>query len=191
MNAAHGSMAPEDPSPALERAQPGAASLERVLAEVYEDRRCELYGYLLRLTHDPQVAEEALHDTFVRLISEARAGRMPHDVRPWLYQVATNGAIDRGRRSARLARLLPRLWERTDPDAPEQHALQAEREAELRAALAQLDPRARAALLLAGQGFSGRDIAASIGRSEGATRTLMCRARVQLKTLVEVGEAGS
>ncbi len=191
MNGAHGSTAPEDPIPALERALPGGASLELTLAGVYEERRGEVYGYLLRLTHDPQAAEDLLQDTFVRLIGEARAGKMPHDVRPWLYQVATNGAIDRGRRGARLARLLPRLWDRTEPDPPEQQALRAERDAELRVALTRVEAHARAALLLAGQGFSGHEIAAMIGRSEGATRTLMCRARIQLKTLVEAGEAGS
>jgi RNA polymerase sigma-70 factor, ECF subfamily len=191
MNDAVGSTAPEDPVPALERAQPGAHAQERVVAEVYEARRGELYGYLLRLTHDPQAAEDLLQDTFVRLIGEVRAGRMPHDVRPWLYQVATNGAIDRGRRGARLARLLPRLWDRSEPEPPEQRALRAERDIELRQAFAHLDAPSRAALLLAGQGFRGHEIAAMIGRSEGATRTLMCRARVQLKLLVEVGEAGS
>jgi len=191
VNSAYGSTAPEDPRPAVERAHPAAAPLDLALAGVYEERRCELYGYLLHLTHEPQAAEDLLQDTFVRLIGEARAGRMPRDVRPWLYRVATNEAIDRGRRGVRLARLLPRLWDRAEPEPPEHQALRAERDADVRAALAHLDAHARAALLLAGQGFDGHEIAAMVGRSESATRTMMCRARIQLRTLVEAGEAGS
>ena len=39
----------------------------------------------------------------------------------------------------------------------------------------------------AAQGFSGREIAQALGRSEVATRALMCRARVRLRTELEEG----
>jgi hypothetical protein len=45
--------------------------------------------------------------------------------------------------------------------------------------------------LLAAQGFDGREIAASIGRTEGATRTLMCRSRIKLRLLLEAAEGQS
>jgi DNA-directed RNA polymerase specialized sigma24 family protein len=66
--------------------------------------------------------------------------------------------------------------------------LRAEQESELHAALAELPPDGRAALLLAAQGFDGREIAASIGRTEGATRTLLCRSRVRLRLVLEAEE---
>jgi len=52
----------------------------------------------------------------------------------------------------------------------------------------ELAPDARVALLLAAQGFSGREIAETIGRSEIATRTLMCRARLDLRRRLEAAD---
>jgi RNA polymerase sigma factor (sigma-70 family) len=162
---------------------------EAALAAIYETRRGELLAFLVGMTRDVEVAEDLLQDAFLRLIREARAGRMPDDVRPWLYRVAANAAIDRGRRGSRLVRLLPRLLDRREPDRPESQVLGSERDAELHAALSRLAPDRRAALLLAARGFSGAEIAASLGRTELATRSLLCRARVELRGVIEASEA--
>jgi RNA polymerase sigma-70 factor, ECF subfamily len=182
------SVAPDEPSPALERARPAARADDTALASIYEERRGELYAFLAGMTRDAEVAEDVLQDTFLRLVREARAGRMPDEVRPWLYRTAANAAIDRGRRGATLIRLLPRLFDRSDPPRPEAEALRSERDAELHAALADLAPDRRAALLLAARGFSGHEVAGLIGRSEGATRTLLCRARLELRGILEATE---
>ena len=150
--------------------------------------RGELFAFLLRMTRDREVAEDLLQETFVRLITETRAGRMPEQVRAWLYRVAANAAISRGRHGSVWNRLVPRLLDRREPASPESEVLRTERESELHTALARLAPDARAALLLAAQGFSGQEVAASIGRTEGATRTLLCRARVQLRLVLEAAE---
>ncbi len=181
-------VAPDEPSPALERARPAARADEATLAAIYEERRGELYTFLVGMTRDAEVAEDVLQDTFLRLVREARAGRMPDEVRPWLYRTAANAAIDRGRRGASLLRLLPRLLSREEPARPEAEVLRAERDAELHAALAHLAPDRRAALLLAARGFSGHEVAGLLGRSEGATRTLLCRARLELRGILEATE---
>jgi RNA polymerase sigma factor (sigma-70 family) len=181
-------VAPDERSPALERARPAARADEAELAAIYEDRRGELYAFLVGMTRDADVAEDVLQDTFLRLVREARAGRMPDEVRPWLYRTAANAAIDRGRRGATLGRLLPRLLSREEPARPEAEVLRSERDAELHAALAHLAPDRRAALLLAAKGFSGHEVAGLLGRSEGATRTLMCRARLELRGILEASE---
>ena len=43
---------------------------------------------------------------------------------------------------------------------------------------------ARAALLLAAQGFDGLTISRAINRSEIATRALLCRSRIRLRELM-------
>lgn len=188
MKAAREATAPDDSRPTLGRPRIGGRAEEAVLTAIYEQRRAEIFAFLVRMTHDRDVAEELLQDTFIRLIREARAGRMPDEVRPWLYRVAANAAISRARRGAIWHRLLPRLVDRSEPVRPEGEALRVERESDLGAALAQLPPDSRAALVLAAQGFDGREIAASIGRTEGATRTLLCRSRVQLRLILEAME---
>jgi RNA polymerase sigma factor (sigma-70 family) len=180
--------APDEPPPAVERARPTGRADEASLAAVYAERRGELLAFLVGMTRDPEVAEDLLQDTFVRLIREARAGRMPENVRAWLYRVAANAAIDRGRRGAALGRLLPRLFSRDDPPAPESEALRSERDAELHAALARLVPDRRAAVLLAARGFSGAEVASLLGRSELATRALLCRARLELRGILDQAE---
>ena len=181
---------PGDATPALERARPAARASESELAAIYEDRRAELYAFLLGMTRDAETAEDLLQDTFLRLVREARAGRMPEEVRPWLYRTAANAAIDRGRRGAVFARLLPRLLDRSEPARPESEALRAERDAELQGALGRLAPDRRAALLLAARGFSGAEVAGLLGRTEAATRTLLCRARLELRGTLEAAEVG-
>lgn len=182
------STAPDDSRPALERLHGVADSDETALTAIYEAHRTELFAFLLRMTRDREAAEDLLQEAFIRLIREARAGRMPDEVRPWLYRVAANAAISRSRHGAVWNRLVPRLVDRREPVGPESELLRAERETELRSALASLPPDGRAALLLAAQGFDGREIAASVGRREGATRTLLCRSRVQLRLILEEKE---
>ena len=140
------------------------------------------------MTRDPEVAEDVLQETFIRLIREARAGRMPDNVRAWLYRVAANLAISRGRRVATWLRILPRLLDRDEPPRPEAEFLHHERDAELHVALGRLRPDGRAALLLAAEGFNGHEIATLIGRSEPATRTLLYRSRIELRRLAEAAE---
>lgn len=179
--------APEGP-PSLERARIVGHAAETELAALYAERRGELLAFLVGMTRDPEAAEDILQEAFLRLVREARAGRMPDQPRAWLYRVAANAAIDRGRRGQTLVRFLPRLFSRDEPDAPEDAALRAERDAELHAALGRLSADRRAALLLAARGFSGAEVAALLGRSEPATRTLLCRARLELRGLLDPAE---
>ncbi len=181
----------DEAPPALERLRGGARSDELTLAALYETHRIELFAFLIRMTRDRETAEDLLQEAFIQLIREARAGRMPDQVRPWLYRVASNAAISRSRHGAVWNRLMPRLVDRREPAMPEREALRAEQDGALHTALRALAPDARAALLLAAQGFDGHEIAESIGRTEGATRTLLCRSRVQLRQLLERAEGGA
>jgi DNA-directed RNA polymerase specialized sigma24 family protein len=74
------------------------------------------------------------------------------------------------------------LWtaaaaEPVDLDTPERQCLAAERQQHVGSAMASVSPRARTGLLMAADGYSGREIALAIGRSETATRALLSRAR--------------
>ena len=89
-----------------------------------------------------------MQETFIELITETRAGRPPEQVRAWLYRVAANGAISRGRHGSVWNRLVPRLLDRREPASPESEALRVERDSELHTALATLPSDAGAALLL-------------------------------------------
>jgi RNA polymerase sigma-70 factor (ECF subfamily) len=170
-----------------------AARADAAVLQAWSDHHGEIFAFLVRTTRDPEVAEDILQEAFLRLTREARADRMPDNARAWLYRVGGNLATSRGRRLAAAARGVMRLGRPTSQlpseNVPEAGYLHREGRADLMRVLAELEPSARAALLLASEGFSGAEIAAAIGRSEAATRTLLCRTRLRVRGRLESPEA--
>jgi RNA polymerase sigma-70 factor, ECF subfamily len=153
----------------------------------------ELFAFLVRTTRSPDAAEDLLQESFLRLTTEVRAGRVPDNTRAWLYRVGANLAVSRGRRISAAFRGIVKIRGTsalpTTTLTPEAGYLQREGRADLLAALADLGPDARAALLLSAEGFTGAEIAAAIGRSDAATRTLLCRTRMRVRSSLESAEA--
>lgn len=152
----------------------------------------ELFGFLARSTRDPAAAEDLLQEAFLRLTTEVRQGRVPDNVRAWLYRVASNLAISRGRRARIALRWISQYGAaeaRSTSASPETGFLRREQNSAMERALDRLPAPARVALVMSGAGFSGRDIAAAIGRSDIATRTLMSRARITLRRHLAAEEA--
>ena len=168
-------------------------SVERAMVVgAWVDHHDEIFAFLVRSTRDRDVAEDLLQEAFLRLTREVAAGRGPDNVRAWLYRVAANLTCSRGRRISSAFRWLAgtgRTERVATVDPPETEVLDHEGYGELRRALDALAPAARAALLLSSEGFSGAEIAAAIGRSPMATRTLMSRARIQVRQRLAATEA--
>ncbi len=147
----------------------------------YETHRREILAFTLRLARDPDVARDLADEVFARLTAEVHRGQAPLNVRAWAFRVAANLAASRGRHLSAGARWGALVHLDTVADGPDRVAERRERHARLEVALAGLLPDARVALVLAARGYSGREIAGALGRSEGATRTLLCRARLRLR----------
>jgi RNA polymerase sigma factor (sigma-70 family) len=169
--------------------QAGTSSVSDV-ATAYHEVGQDLYAYCAGVARDAGTAEEVVQEAFARLVREQRAGRYPEHPRAWLYTVATNLLRMRARRLSIIERWRRGPGRPTDEVdvAAEDVALRRERTATLSTALAALPRDVRAALLLAADGFSGREIADLLGKSEGATRNLMWRARLALRD--QLSEAG-
>jgi RNA polymerase sigma-70 factor (ECF subfamily) len=159
---------------------PGVRTAELVAA-AYDAHQRELFSFALRTSRDREVAEDLVHEAFVRLIVEVEAGREPTNTRAWLYRVIANLAVSRARRAAVAQKQMGELLDRGTVGGPEPLFLEQERRSDLDAVLAELGADARTALLMAANGFNGLEIAEAIGRSGNATRSLMCRARLQLR----------
>src|SRR5436190_21023696 len=67
---------------------------------VYRYER-ELYSYLRRYLSDATLAEDVFQATFLQLYLKADQFEEGRKVRPWLYTIATNQAIDAQRRNRR------------------------------------------------------------------------------------------
>ena len=55
----------------------------------YEKYKIGIYRYILSITHDPQLAEDVLQDTFVQLLTDGIRFD-PGKEQAWLYKVARN-----------------------------------------------------------------------------------------------------
>jgi RNA polymerase sigma-70 factor (ECF subfamily) len=172
--------------------RPLGAAGETVVLAAWDRHHDEIYAFLLGATRNPAVAEDLLQDVFIRLLCEIRSSRSPVQLRAWLYRVAANLVVDRGRRLVTARHWFDRFGvpghRLAYDESPEAKMLVDEAEQELDRALGGLPADARTALLLAAEGFSGQEIAHAIGRSEAATRTLICRARVRVRH--ELAEPG-
>jgi RNA polymerase sigma-70 factor (ECF subfamily) len=152
-----------------------------LVSTAYDSFERPLYAFALGITRSGSAAEDLVQESFLRLIREVQAGRTPDNIRAWLYRVCTNLATSRGRRATVAMRYLPFLADREIGETPEARHLRLELGSELSAALAELSADERTGLLLSAGGFHGPEIAEIIGRSHGATRTMLTRARLKVQ----------
>jgi RNA polymerase sigma-70 factor (ECF subfamily) len=82
----------------LEYRVTGSATLFEALVKRYER---ELYNYLRRFLGSQVLAEDAFQATFIQVHLKCELYDPERKVRPWLYTVATNQAIDIQRRNRR------------------------------------------------------------------------------------------
>jgi RNA polymerase sigma-70 factor (ECF subfamily) len=140
------------------------------------DRAYALYApvllrYVRRMVADPDRAEELMQDTFERA---ARARNVPreHELRPWLYRIATNAVVDHLRRTRRFS-FVPFSGGEVSPSP----AFDAEADA-VRRALRAISPEDAAVLVLRlHEGFSRQEIATLLAVSERAVKERLARAR--------------
>jgi RNA polymerase sigma-70 factor (ECF subfamily) len=152
-----------------------------LVQEAFEEHAGKLTGFAYAMSRDRDIADDLVQESFLRLVKEVAAGRTPDNVGAWLFRVCSNLALSRGRRVTIAQRFLNRAKPAANEEPADVETLRREASAVLLSALATIPGDARAALLLAAQGFSGREIAAAIGRSEMATRAMMFRAREKLR----------
>jgi RNA polymerase sigma factor (sigma-70 family) len=154
----------------------------RTFAEAYEELAPGLRRYAQARTRDGALGEDLVQEAFVRLAIAERSGAAPDNRRAWLTRVIQNLVVSRARRIDVARRRTPPVrLEDVTTASPEAVVLASERDQALRATLRGVSPVVRRSLVLAAEGYSGREIAQAIGRSEAATRTLISRGRGQLR----------
>jgi RNA polymerase sigma factor (sigma-70 family) len=151
---------------------------DRAFEAIVERYRRPLQRYLRRLLSEA-LAEDVLQASFVRAWQALRAGTEVRDLRPWLYRIAHNQALNTLRAAGAA---LPAATEEFPAVSPE---TEVERREELRETLLgirALPERQRAALVaVAVADRTHADVAAELGMSDGALRQLLLRARTTLR----------
>jgi RNA polymerase sigma-70 factor (ECF subfamily) len=156
-------------------------SAERYVEATYAEHRSSLVRWLTAMTRDAVTAEDIAQEAFLRLAREAAAGRSPDDAGAWLHRVAGNLVASRGRHQAVVDRRAGELPTPQPEDGPDLVAEWIEVSVALREALERLPIAHKSALVMAAHGYRGPEIARRLGRTDGATRTLLCRARAKMR----------
>jgi RNA polymerase sigma-70 factor (ECF subfamily) len=147
----------------------------------YEAALPRVYGYLLaRCGRDRELAEELTQQTFVAAIG-ARGGPAGDDPLAWVIGIARHRLVDHFRAVERRERGFLRLVSRSSASAVTWLG-ESEREGLLVAALQRLPAAQRAAVTLRYvDDLPVREVAALLGRSEGAVESLLSRGREALR----------
>jgi RNA polymerase sigma-70 factor (ECF subfamily) len=140
-----------------------------------------LERYARSLTRDEDAAADVCQEVFIKLLVIARDGRMPDVPGAWMHRVAHNIVVSAARRRNTSERTVDRLSETELVPSTEDAVIRRERDALVRHALTGVRPVQREAMILAAQGYRSSEIGDRLGRTAEATRTLLCRARGELR----------
>ena len=162
-------------------------------AAVYDTYFPAVYGYFLGQLGDPQAAEDATSQTFLKALNGFPSYRETGRFRSWLFAIAHNVLLDT-HRAHHPDEPLDSASEVHDPSAsPEDRALAALDADRLDRAIARLPPDDREVLELRRGGLTGREIAAALGIGHEAAKKRQLRAmdriRAELMTQTHPQEA--
>jgi RNA polymerase sigma-70 factor (ECF subfamily) len=162
------------------RAQPHDDRKTKFLS-LFRSNMNAVFGFACRMLNDHHAAEDATQEVFLRLYQSVLDGTDHRNPRSWLMVVTRNLCLNRLRETRRVVSLesLDR-----EPRRGDDNRIEARRR--LDTALGQLDVRQREALILREfEGFSYAEIANMTDTTTAGVRSLLYRARVELRDILE------
>ena len=158
---------------------------EAALGELYDRYEAKIYSYIYRRTGDENLAEDMTSQVFLKMLESIRDEKAWHSsFSGWLYRIAHNLVIDHYRRRERqntvnIEESGPTPIDVHDPEEIVATTLDNER---LRAAIRRLTAeQAEVVTLRFLEGYNVADVAAMLGRTEGAVKALQYRAVTTLR----------
>jgi RNA polymerase sigma-70 factor, ECF subfamily len=167
-----------------------ALDTSQTIAALVADYSTALYRVAFSVTRNAAEAEDAVQETFLRVLKhQSRLGEI-RDYRVWLVRIVWNIVLDRKRRAktrpenedvADHARVLPS----GEPGA-DQTAISSQEQARILALIDRLPHREREAILLSAvEELTTAEIASVLATTESSIRSRIFRARRELSVLLE------
>lgn len=158
------------------------------ILKLYQQYRDDVFRYLAGLTHNADLAEELVSETFCAAVTALPRYRGEADVKTWLFSIARHKWYEQLRR-----RPPDTLTEEellglclTDPaPGPAESAELRQAADRARALLALMPGRTQTVVLLRMQGYSFYEIGRQVGISEGSARVIDFRARAALRETLQ------
>ena len=175
----------------VKRAARGDARAHEIL---YRAFATPVYSLCLRFTRVPAHAEDLVQETFIEVMRSIGQFRGEAAVGSWIRRIAVTKAL-MFLRSAWTARgqSLGDGWDDMTPGDAASHGLSRHPDdaLDLDAALANLPSVSRAVVWLHDvEGFTHKEIAAAMGKTESFSKSQLSRAYQRLRPMLEVGEDG-
>lgn len=155
-------------------------------AAFYERSARSLWAYLARVSCDQALADDLMQESYVRFLCASRPDEGDVAARRYLFRIATNLLRDHWRRprSSSIEEMPEELF------AAAVNSAQADSQAMLGPAMAQMRPRDRQLLWLAyAEGYSHREIAEVTGLASASIRLLLFRARRKIARVLRAQSA--
>ncbi len=156
--------------------------------EIVRTHAPRVYRLAYRLTGNPHDAEDLTQETFIRVFRSLSSYK-PGTFEGWLHRITTNLFLDMARRRSRVRMEgLPEDTDRIvgDDPSPEQVYSNTHLDPDLQAALDELPPEFRAAVVLCDvEGLSYEEIGATLGVKLGTVRSRIHRGRQALRAALE------
>ena len=156
---------------------------------IFEQFSPAIFNYVLRMVGDSDRAADITQDTFIKAYRKLDTLTDEKSTRSWLYRIATNTAIDEIRRRRWVSPMQSGEDDRDErPDTapgPEAMVMDATLDDRIQRALMRLRPNHRQCLILSDlEDMSAQQIGEVMELSYGAVRTLLCRARGEMRRLL-------
>jgi RNA polymerase sigma-70 factor, ECF subfamily len=152
---------------------------------LFDEFSAPIFNYVLRMVADRDRAADITQDTFIKAYRKLDSLADESSRRSWLYRIATNTAIDEMRRRRFVTPMGADERHLQRPDAapgPEAQAIAGTLDERVQRALLRLKANHRQCLLLSDiEDMSSQQIGEVMGLSYGAVRTLLCRARGEMR----------
>ena len=169
----------------IERASRGDAQAFNELMAQHERR---MYAVAARMCGNHEDAQDCLQEAMLRAYRAIASFKGQSSFSTWVYRITTNACLDELRRrknrpNTSLDVLLDTGWSPSDGgNAPEKHALRAERMRKLQEYIRELPEDMRAAIVLRDvQGMSYDDIATALNTNVGTIKSRISRGRERLR----------
>jgi len=187
-------MVPQEELALIERLKQGDESAFRTLVEQYQDL---VYNTALGIVQNQSDAEDVAQEVFIQVFRSIGSFKSEAKLSTWIYRITTTRSLDllRAKKSKKRFGLLKRLWE-TEEESPVENisdfnhpgvSLERKEEAaQLMAAITQLPENQKVAFILHKlEGLSYLEIAEIMGNTLPAVESLMHRARLNLRKILE------